>query len=94
MGSVPLEDGSYLVRELQPEGLGTKTDGMDFAALDSLASQAGEALARAHAQSVDPQSVRTWLGDDQKAATDNLLAFAETYAHQTEADLHAFKKSL
>jgi uncharacterized protein (DUF2252 family) len=94
VGAVTLHHGSYLVRELQPEGVGTKTDGMDFAALDSLASQAGQALAQAHAQSVDSAAVGTWLGADQRAATDNLVAFAETYANQTEADRSAFEKSL
>lgn len=94
MGSVTLPDGSYLIRELQPEGHNAKTDGMDFAALDALASQAGGALARAHAQTLDPAAASAWLSGDQRAATDNLIAFAEAYANQTEADRSALKKAL
>lgn len=93
-GSVALEDGSYLVRELQPQGAKSLESGLDFGTLDSLASQAGAALARAHAQSLEPEEVAAWIGQSQTAAVDNLVAFAETYANQAEADRRAFEKSL
>jgi uncharacterized protein (DUF2252 family) len=94
VGSVTLEDGSYLVRELQPQGAKSLKSGLDFGSLDSLASQAGAALARAHAQSLEPEEVAAWIGGSQASAVDNLVAFAETYANQAEADRRALEKAL
>jgi hypothetical protein len=64
--------------------------------LSALAQAAGVALARSHLQSssVTRAQVQAWLGDPSTdaAASDRLVAFARSYADQTEADTKALAK--
>lgn len=70
----------------------TKLKKKDF---ESLATSAGEALARSQLQSpsVTQEQVKAWLGDPSTdaAATKRLEQFALSYADQTEADAKALK---
>ncbi|GMT99647.1 DUF2252 domain-containing protein [Corallococcus caeni] len=92
-GAVNMGGRAFLVREVEPE-----KDKLDDAvlgkkkALRSTFEQAGVVLARAHGHTqAQAARLEDWVGGDTKEATKRLVAFAQAYADQAEADWKALK---
>jgi uncharacterized protein (DUF2252 family) len=96
MSATTLDGGAYFVREREREkgtlDLSTLHGESDW---QSVAQQAGQALAKAHAhQPGAAKAITAWIGNDQSKLADNLQTFAVDYASQTVADASAFSASL
>ncbi len=92
-GSVRLGGRAFLVRELEPEKGKLSADALKGKKdLTSIFEQAATVLARAHGATPQQAAELTkWVGGDAKEATKRLVAFAQDYADQTQADWKAFK---
>jgi uncharacterized protein (DUF2252 family) len=83
----------HYVRQLHDLKGSAVLEAMTERDLATWAKLCGWALARGHASSGDPAAIGAYLGDDD--ALDHAIGrFAETYAHQTEADHAAFVEAI
>lgn len=78
-------DGDYLVRQLNDHKASIRLEDLNAAGLMEYAGVCGELLARGHARSGDACVLAGYLGRSARF-DDALVAFAEVYADQTEAD--------
>lgn len=87
----PTED--YYLRQLRDWKFSVDVTGMDPSALSLYGQMCGWTLARAHARSGDRIAIAAYLG---KTDTFDraMLAFAESYADQTERDHAAFRDAV
>ncbi|RKH58912.1 DUF2252 domain-containing protein [Corallococcus interemptor] len=92
-GAVSMGGRAFLVREVEPEK--ARLDDAVLGKKKSLRStfeQAGVVLARAHGHTqARARCLEDWVGGDTKEATKRLVAFAQAYADQAEADWKALK---
>lgn len=82
----------YLVRQLNDHKGAIDLETLKGDGLESLATVAGELLARGHARSGDPCEIFGYCGSGAKV-TESVVEFASAYADQTEADFEAFLKN-
>ena len=89
-------DGTpYFIREREPEKGSVDLSKLSPTKAASLVTQAGTALARAHAHEPGAAAAVTrWVGSDESTLTTNLESFAQTYAQQTRNDTQAFAATL
>lgn len=86
VGSLKMDNRSFLVRELEPEKNTYTTDKIDnLSDATELFEQAAKVLARAHSQvSGQAEVISNWIGKDEKTLTKRLTDFSRKYADQTE----------
>jgi len=89
LGWTTIGSHHYLVRQLSDRKGSVNLKNLDAAGLKSLASLAGELLARGHARTGDAREICGYCGQGAKIVT-ALRDFACEYAEQTEADFNAF----
>jgi len=89
LGWTAIGPHQYLVRQLNDHKGGIDLRKLRGGGLRSLATLAGELLARGHARSGDAYQIRGYCGSGKKMAK-ALGEFAVHYAAQTEADYKAF----
>jgi len=83
----------YLVRQLNDHKASLDLSKLTPDSLCAYADLCGELLARGHARAGDPVAIAAYIGNSSRF--DNaILAFARTYANQTETDWKALVKSL
>ncbi len=101
MGSLasPLRGGfscrglHYLVREREAEKSSIKPEKLDSDQLMTLASEAGNALAKSHARSSEfAEQMLKWM-DSNPTVESNLAGFAQRYSEQALADWKAWTQS-
>lgn len=92
-GATRMGGRAFLVRELEPEKAKLSADALKGKKdLTAIFEQAATVLARAHgATPQQAAELMKWVGNDEKEATKRLVAFAQDYADQTQADWKAFK---
>jgi uncharacterized protein (DUF2252 family) len=83
----------YLVRHLNDHKGSIELEKLRGAGLSSLASVAGELLARCHARSGDALAIKGYIGSCGKVLK-SIAKFALDYAAVTEADFDAFQKAI
>ena len=80
------------MRQLNDHKAAIEIDVLKGPGLIAYAELCGELLARGHARSGDVQMIVGYLGNGE-AFTKGILAFAISYADQTEKDWQALRKS-
>jgi uncharacterized protein (DUF2252 family) len=91
LGWTTIANRDYLVRQLDDHKASVDLEALRGAGLAEYAALCGELLARGHARSGDVHLITGYLGagSKQDKFDQALIAFAEAYAAQTEADWHA-----
>jgi uncharacterized protein (DUF2252 family) len=93
LGYTSIDGRDYLVRQLNDHKASLDLSRLSPDSLCAYADLCGELLARGHARAGDPVAIAAYIGNSSRF--DNaILAFARTYANQTETDWKALVKSL
>lgn len=92
LGWTTIGDQHYLVRQLNDHKGNINLQALKGDGLSSLASVAGEILARGHARSGDSLQIKGYIGDPGKLAR-FILQYAVDYADLTEEDFELFQKA-
>jgi uncharacterized protein (DUF2252 family) len=93
LGYTSIDGRDYLVRQLNDHKASLDLTTLSSDSLCAYADLCGELLARGHARAGDPVAIAAYIGNSSRF--DNaILAFARTYANQTEQDWKALVKSL
>jgi len=87
------EGNDFYIRQLRDMKLSADLSTFASSDLETYAAVCGWALARAHARSGDPAVIAGYLGRGD-AFDEALVAFAQTYADQTERDYERFLTSI
>ncbi|GGA69638.1 hypothetical protein GCM10011507_21470 [Edaphobacter acidisoli] len=85
LGWTTMDGRDYLVRQLNDHKASIQLEGITATGLMEYAGVCGELLARGHARSGDACVLAGYLGRSSRF-DEAVVAFAETYADQTEAD--------
>jgi uncharacterized protein (DUF2252 family) len=93
LGYTSIDGRDYLVRQLNDHKASLDLAKLDANSLCAYADLCGELLARGHARAGDPVAISAYLGSSTRF-DDAILAFARTYADQTEADWKTLVKSM
>jgi uncharacterized protein (DUF2252 family) len=93
LGWTSIGDNDYLVRQLNDHKGGIELSTLRGGGLKSLASVAGELLARGHARSGDALALKGYIGSVDKI-TKAIAKFALRYATVTNDDFEEFKKAI
>jgi uncharacterized protein (DUF2252 family) len=93
LGYTSIDGRDYLVRQLNDHKASLDLATLTPASLCAYADLCGELLARGHARAGDPVAIAAYIGNSPRFDR-AILAFARTYANQTETDWKALVKSL
>lgn len=93
LGWTQVDGLDYLVRQLSDHKGSVELAKLQGEGLAGLAEIAGELLARGHARSGDPLSLKGYIGQPDRVVK-AIVAFAGKYAGQTEADFAEFTKEI
>ena len=93
LGWTRIGEHDFLVRQLNDHKGTVEVNHLRGEGLDSLASVAGELLARGHARSGDALEIKGYIGSGDKIGK-VIVSYALEYASLTEADFEKFKKAI
>jgi len=93
LGWTSVGDDDYLVRQLNDHKGSVDLNTLRGNGLRSLATVAGELLARGHARSGDPLEIKGYIGSPGKISK-AIVKFALRYADVTNDDFEEFKKAI
>ena len=93
LGWTSIGDDDYLVRQLNDHKGSVDIMKLRGEGLDSLASVAGELLARGHCRSGDGLAIKGYIGSYEKIAK-SIVKYAMRYAEVTNNDFAEFRKAI
>jgi uncharacterized protein (DUF2252 family) len=93
LGWTRIGDDDFVVRQLNDHKGSVDLTQLEADGLNGLAGVAGELLARGHARSGDPLSIRAYIGSGDKVAK-AIVHYAIEYAGVAQADFELFKKAI
>jgi len=93
LGWTRIGDHDFVVRQLNDHKGSVDLTQLEADGLNGLAGVAGELLARGHARSGDPLSIRAYIGGGDKVAK-AIVHYGLEYAAVAEADFALFKKAI
>ncbi|MGC2659736.1 MAG: DUF2252 domain-containing protein [Bryobacteraceae bacterium] len=93
LGWTRVGEHDYLVRQLNDHKGSVTLDNLKGEGLSSLATVAGELLARGHARSGDALAISSYIGAPAKILK-AIVQYALAYATRTESDFELFKKAI
>jgi uncharacterized protein (DUF2252 family) len=93
LGWTRIGEHDYLVRQLNDHKGSIDLKGLRGAGLNSLATVAGELLARGHARSGDALAIKGYIGSCDRVLK-ALVNYALEYAAITEADFESFERAI
>ncbi len=93
LGWTRIEGNDFLVRQLNDHKGSIDLENLEEDGLTSLATVAGELLARGHARSGDALAIKGYIGSGGKVPQ-AIARYAMDYADVTESDFAAFKRAI
>jgi uncharacterized protein (DUF2252 family) len=93
LGWTRVDGNDYLVRQLNDHKGSVELNTLRGDGLRSLASVAGELLARGHVRSGDALAIKGYIGSAERIAK-SICKFASRYAEVTNDDFQKFKKAI